>query len=40
LNGLIQGRVRAADVKGLEVDEQILRILGKHPRIIQLKGKH
>jgi serine/threonine protein kinase len=32
--------VRAAAVKGLEVEEQILRILGKHPRIIQLKGKH
>jgi serine/threonine protein kinase len=27
-------------VKGLEVEEQILRILGKHPRIIQLKGRH
>jgi serine/threonine protein kinase len=32
--------VRAAAVKGLEVEEQILRVLGKHPRIIQLKGKH
>jgi serine/threonine protein kinase len=32
--------VRAAAVKGLEVEEQILRILGKHPRIIQLEGKH
>jgi serine/threonine protein kinase len=27
-------------VKGLEVEEQILRILGQHPRIVQLKGKH
>jgi hypothetical protein len=32
--------VRAAAVNGLEVEEQILQILGKHPRIIQLKGKH
>jgi serine/threonine protein kinase len=32
--------VRAAAVKGLEVEKQILRVLGKHPRIIQLKGKH
>ena len=27
-------------MKGLKVEEQILGILGKHPRIIQLKGKH
>ena len=32
--------VRAAAVRGLEVEEQILRILGKHHRIIQLKGRH
>jgi serine/threonine protein kinase len=32
--------VRAAAVKGLDVEAQILQILGKHPRIIQLKGKH
>jgi serine/threonine protein kinase len=32
--------VREAAVKGLQVEEQILTILGKHPRIIQLKGKH
>ena len=32
--------VRAADMRGLEVEEQILRILGKYHRIIQLKGKH
>ncbi|KAG4436401.1 hypothetical protein IFR05_008124 [Cadophora sp. M221] len=32
--------VRAAAVRGLEVEEQILRILGKYHRIIQLKGRH
>ncbi|KAN0089135.1 mitogen-activated protein kinase [Hyaloscypha variabilis] len=32
--------IRAATVKGLEVEEQILHILGKHHRIIQLKGRH
>ncbi|KAF1914157.1 kinase-like domain-containing protein [Ampelomyces quisqualis] len=32
--------VREAAVKGLQVEEQILGILGEHPRIIQLKGKH
>jgi serine/threonine protein kinase len=32
--------VRDEAVKGLEVEEQIFGILGKHPRIVQLKGKH
>ncbi|KAH7346342.1 hypothetical protein BKA65DRAFT_551254 [Rhexocercosporidium sp. MPI-PUGE-AT-0058] len=32
--------VRAAAVRGLEVEEQILRKLGKHHRIIQFKGRH
>jgi hypothetical protein len=30
----------AAAVKGLTVEEEILGVLGKHSRIIQLKGKH
>jgi len=27
-------------VKGLKVEEQILRVLSRHPRILQLKRKH
>jgi hypothetical protein len=32
--------LRAVAVKGVKVEEQILRVLSKHPRIIQLKAKH
>jgi len=32
--------LRRQAIKGLEVEEQILKTLGRHPRIIQLKGKH
>jgi serine/threonine protein kinase len=31
---------REVAVKGLQVEEQILRRLGEHPRIIQIRGKH
>jgi len=32
--------VRAAAEKGLQVEEQIFKVLGGHPRILQFKGKH
>lgn len=31
---------RASSVQGLCVEEQILRLLGHHPRIVRLQGKH
>lgn len=36
----VRRSIREIAVRGLQVEEEILRRLGEHPRIVQLKGKH